>query len=174
MPDAPDFPTTLCEAFQRTVARDPDARGAADPRRRREPDLARVRRAGAQIAGGLHALGVRRGHTVGLMMTNRPEMALVDVAATHLGAAPFSVYNTSTTEQIAYLFGNAGNRVVVCEAASCRRCSGGEHRLDHVVCIDAPPTSPAPPRGPGSRRARRPASTSRRPGGPSSPTTWRR
>ena len=73
----------------------------------------RVRR----IAGGLHALGVRRGDTVGLMLTNRPEFALVDAAAMHLGAAPFSVYNTSSTEQIAYLFGNAGNRVVVCEAA---------------------------------------------------------
>ena len=60
-------------------------------------------------------------------MTNRPEMALVDVAAMHLGAAPFSVYNTSTTEQIAYLFGNAGNRVVVCEAAFLPQVLAREH-----------------------------------------------
>ncbi len=144
MPDAPDFPTTLCEGFQRTVARDPDGVALRTPgdavsltwREYGE----RVRR----IAGGLHALGVRRGHTVGLMMTNRPEMALVDVAATHLGAAPFSVYNTSTTEQIAYLFGNAGNRVVVCEAAFLPQVLAASTELDHVVCVDAdvPGTTP--------------------------------
>jgi long-subunit acyl-CoA synthetase (AMP-forming) len=137
VPDVPDLPDTLCAAFQGTVARDPDAVALRTPGDgvsmtwREYGD--RVRR----IAGGLHALGVRRGHTVGLMMTNRPEMALVDVAAMHLGAAPFSVYNTSTTEQIAYLFGNAGNRVVVCEAAFLPQVLPASTDLDHVVCIDA-------------------------------------
>ena len=144
MPDVPDLPDTLCAAFQDTIARDPDAVALRTPgdtvsltwREYGE----RVRR----IAVGLHALGVRRGHTVGLMMTNRPEMALVDVAAMHLGAAPFSVYNTSTTEQIAYLFGNAGNRVVVCEAAFLPQVLAASTDLDHIVCVDAdvPGTTP--------------------------------
>ena len=61
-----------------------------------------------RLAGGLHALGVRRGDTVGFMLTNRPEFHLLDTAAMHLGAAPFSIYNTSSAEQIAYLLGDAG------------------------------------------------------------------
>ena len=46
------------------------------------------------IATGLYELGVRRGDTVGLMLLNRPEFNLCDCAAMHLGATPFSIYNT--------------------------------------------------------------------------------
>ena len=77
----------------------------------------RVRR----LAAGLAELGVRRGDTVGLMLLNRPEFNICDTAALHLGATPFSIYNTSSPEQIAYLFGNAGNRVVITEPSSCPR-----------------------------------------------------
>ncbi len=42
------------------------------------------------------------------MLTNRPEFHLVDTAAMHLGAVPFSIYNTSSPEQIAYLLADAG------------------------------------------------------------------
>jgi len=135
-PTLPDFPATLGEAFARTAARHPDAvalRTPGDAVRITWREYAeRVRR----IAAGLHALGVRRGHTVGMMLTNRPEAALVDVAALQLGAAPFSVYNTSTTEQVAYLFGNAGNRVVVCEAAFLPTVLAAATDLEHVVCVD--------------------------------------
>ena len=51
------------------------------------------------------------------MLTNRPEFHLLDTAAMHLGATPFSIYNTSSPEQIAYLLGDAGNRVMIVEAA---------------------------------------------------------
>ena len=44
------------------------------------------------------------------MLLNRPEFHLVDTAALNLGATPFSIYNTSTAEQIEHLFANAGNR----------------------------------------------------------------
>jgi long-chain acyl-CoA synthetase len=108
---------TLCEAFQRTAA----ARGNA-PALRTHGDAttitwnayaAHVER----IAAGLARLGVERGDTVALMLRNRPEFNLVDTAALHLGAAPFSVYNTSPPEQIAHLLANAANRVVVTEPA---------------------------------------------------------
>ena len=36
-----------------------------------------------EIAAGLAGLGLRRGDTVALMMTNRPEFHLVDTAAGH-------------------------------------------------------------------------------------------
>ena len=48
-------------------------------------------------------------------MLNRPEFHVVDAAAMLLGATPFSLYNTSPAEQIAYVMGDAGNRLVVTE-----------------------------------------------------------
>ncbi|RJQ81810.1 long-chain fatty acid--CoA ligase [Pseudonocardiaceae bacterium YIM PH 21723] len=107
--------TTLCATFQATVAAHPDVvalRAVGDERGITYREYGeRVQR----IATGLHALGVRAGDTVGLMLRNRPEFSLVDMAILHLGAVSFSVYNTSSAEQLAYLFGNAGNRVVITE-----------------------------------------------------------
>ena len=54
---------------------------------------------GARRAGS-RALGVERGDTVALMLTNRPEFHFADSAVMHLGATPFSIYNTYTPEQI--------------------------------------------------------------------------
>jgi long-subunit acyl-CoA synthetase (AMP-forming) len=130
---------TLCEAFQATVARAPEAlalRSADTPDTLTWAQYAqRVR----GIAAGLAALGVRRGDTVGLMLTNRIEFYPCDTAVLHLGATPFSIYNTSTAEQIEYLFGNAGNAVVITERQFLERvqaahASGGP--LRHVVCVD--------------------------------------
>ena len=60
----------------------------------------------------------RRADTVALMMTNRPEFYPVDTAAFHLGAVPFSVYNTFAAGQVDQVLANAGCRVVVCERLS--------------------------------------------------------
>jgi long-subunit acyl-CoA synthetase (AMP-forming) len=49
------------------------------------------------------------------MMSNRPEFALCDTGALHLGATPFSVYTTFAPEQIALVLANAGNRMVIAE-----------------------------------------------------------
>ncbi|WP_409497313.1 AMP-dependent synthetase/ligase [Amycolatopsis sp. cmx-11-12] len=127
--------SSLCQVFQRTVAesgdvvalRTPDDTVSLTWRQYGE----RVRR----LAEGLHALGVRRGDTVALMLTNRPEFHLADVAAIHLGAIPFSVYNTSSAEQVEYLFENAGNRVVLCE----ERFLPLVAQVDSVVCVDGAP-----------------------------------
>src|SRR3954463_15999341 len=69
------------------------------------------------LAGGLHALGVRRGDRVGLMIGNRPEFHIADLAVTTLGAAPFSVYLTSAPEQVAYVVDDAAADVMIVEAA---------------------------------------------------------
>ncbi len=108
-------PRTLCEAFQRTARIDPDAlalRTVGDTLRITWGDYAaRVR----TIAAALSGLGVTRGDTVAVMLVNRPEFHLVDTAALHLGACPFSIYNSSSPEQIEHLFANAGNKIVVTE-----------------------------------------------------------
>ncbi len=133
--------TTLCEAFQNTAQARPDATAVRTPGGGTSIDWSGYRQRVERIARGLAALGVSRGDTVGLMMTNRPEFSLVDTAALHLGATPFSIYNTSAPEQIAYLFGNAENRVVVCEEQFVPRIleARGETGLEHVVCIDGEP-----------------------------------
>ncbi|NUR08074.1 MAG: long-chain fatty acid--CoA ligase [Nocardioidaceae bacterium] len=128
---------TICAAFQETARARPDdvaLRTPGDTVTLTWHEYAeRVRR----VAAGLAVLGVRHGDTVALMLTNRPEFAVVDMAVMHLGATPFSVYNTSSPEQVAYLFGNAGNRVAVCEAATLDTVLGSGVPLDHVVVVDA-------------------------------------
>ncbi len=94
----------------------------------------------ARLAAGLHALGVRPGDTVGLMLTNRPEFHLLDTAAMHLGATPFSIYNTSSEEQIAYLLADAACAVVIVEAAFAARmaaAAGQTGTVRHTILLDA-------------------------------------
>ncbi|WP_439029133.1 AMP-dependent synthetase/ligase [Gordonia terrae] len=106
---------TLPAAFQQTVTVRPDAVAIRTVGGIEEITWAQYARRVEAIAGGLAALGVSRGDTVGIMLTNRPEFHLVDTAALHLGAIPFSIYNTSSPEQVEYLFGNAANSVVITE-----------------------------------------------------------
>jgi long-subunit acyl-CoA synthetase (AMP-forming) len=98
-----------------------------------------VQRRANALAGGLARLGVGRGDTVALMLANRPEFHLADVAAMLLGAVPFSVYQTSSPEQIEYVVGDAGARVAVIERAffeSFMKARQNLPALEHVVVID--------------------------------------
>jgi long-subunit acyl-CoA synthetase (AMP-forming) len=70
-----------------------------------------------RAAGGLRAAGVRAGDTVGLLLANRPEFFVLDLATVMLGAVPVSVYATASAEQIAYVAGDAGFRLLFCDAA---------------------------------------------------------
>ena len=130
---------TLCEAFQATVALGPDDVALRTVDASSQLTFGQYAEQVRQIAAGLAALGVGRGDTVALMMSNRIEFYPCDTAALHLGATPFSVYNTSSPEQIAYLFGNAGNRVVFAEAGFIERIRAAVQLggIDpQVVCID--------------------------------------
>jgi long-chain acyl-CoA synthetase len=90
------------------------------------------------VAAGLAALGVERGDTVGIMLTNRPEFHFADSAAIHLGATPFSVYNTSAAEQIEYLVADAGSRVLFTEREfleTVLAVRDAVDALEHVVVV---------------------------------------
>src|SRR5256885_17071939 len=108
---------TMCGAFQVTAAERADAAAI----RTKDDELTitwgeyadRVRR----LAAGLAALGLERGQTIGLMLNNRPEFPLVDTAAMHLGATPYSVYNPYTAEQIEYLVSEPPHTHAVTEGA---------------------------------------------------------
>ncbi|WP_155371251.1 AMP-binding protein [Catellatospora vulcania] len=130
---------TLCAAFQATASVAPDtvALGAygSDTELTWHEYAERVR----AIAAGLAGVGVRRGQTIALMLANRPEFHLADTAAIHLGAVPFSVYNTSSPAQIAYVLGNAQARIVICEAQYAPRIVASGAVYDHLVCVDGRP-----------------------------------
>ena len=102
--------STMCGAFQVTAAEFPDrvaVRTKEDEYSITWSEFAdRVRK----LAAGLAGLGLKRGDTIGIMLTNRPEFHIVDAAAMHIGATPYSIYNTYTAEQIQYLVSDAPSR----------------------------------------------------------------
>src|ERR671923_1377414 len=108
---------TVAEAFQLTAAAHPDRcalRLKGDALRMTWREYAdKVR----SVAAGLAALGLEPGGTLAIMLTNRPEFHFFDAAALHLGATPFSIYNTYAPEQIQYQVGDAEARIVVTEKA---------------------------------------------------------
>jgi long-chain acyl-CoA synthetase len=96
------------------------------------------------LAGGLAKLGVGRGETVALMLSNRPEFHLCDLAAMMLGATPFSIYNTYAPNQIQYLVADADAKVLICEQQFLPRVLEARKQLphlEHVIVVDgdAPP-----------------------------------
>jgi long-chain acyl-CoA synthetase len=93
-----------------------------------------------RIAGGLASLGVEKGDTVALMLANRPEFFACDLAAVTLGAVPFSIYQTSSPEQIAYVVGDAEARVAIVEAAYLdlfERAREDLPGVEHLIVLDA-------------------------------------
>lgn len=121
-------------AFQRTVRRFPDAiayRTVDD----------RIRLTWSQVAGqarkwseALSGAGVAAGHTVAMMMTNRPEHLIVDLGVLHLGGTSTSIYNTMPASEIAYVVADAGARVLVTQDSMLGRVR--EAVLDHGLDLD--------------------------------------
>ncbi|WP_405146169.1 long-chain fatty acid--CoA ligase [Nocardia salmonicida] len=127
---------TVPAAFQQTAALRPDQIALRTVGGTQEITWAEYATRVRALAAGLAKLGVRRGDTVGIMLTNRPEFNLIDTAALHLGAVPFSVYNTSSTDQIAHVFANAGNKVVITEQAFLDTLRASGTSVEHTVVVD--------------------------------------
>ncbi|HET9718935.1 MAG TPA: AMP-binding protein, partial [Solirubrobacteraceae bacterium] len=106
---------TVTEALRRTAASHPDVVALRTVDDSVSLTWAEVLERVEAIAGGLAGLGVRRGDAVAIMLGNRIEFHLVDLAAAMLGATPFSIYTTYPAEEIRYLIGDAGARVAVVE-----------------------------------------------------------
>jgi long-subunit acyl-CoA synthetase (AMP-forming) len=129
----------MCEAFQITAGEQGDAPALRLKDSDYEASWADYAEAVRKRAAGLAKLGVQRGDTVGFMLVNRPALHLTDAAAMHLGATCFSVYNTSSPEQIEYLVRDAENRVIVTEQAFLDTVLAARELVDsleHVVVID--------------------------------------
>jgi long-chain acyl-CoA synthetase len=130
---------TMCEAFQLTAAERGEAPALRFKDTEYEASFAEYAETVRRRAAGFAALGVSRGDTVGFMLVNRPDFQLTDTAAMHLGATCFSVYNTSSPEQIEYVVADAANTVIVTEQAFLDAVLEARDRVDgleHVVVID--------------------------------------
>ena len=62
----------------------------------------------AHLAAALADLGVEHGVRVVLLIRNRPEFHVADVATLLAGGTPISIYNSSSPEQIRYLVHHCG------------------------------------------------------------------
>jgi long-subunit acyl-CoA synthetase (AMP-forming) len=130
---------TIAEAFRITAAERAD-----DVAIRTKGDAftitwAELRERVDDLAGGLAKLGVQRGETVALMLSNRPEFHICDLAAMALGAVPFSVYNSYAPEQIRYLLSDAEAKVLICEQdflPQVLEARAGVSGLEHVIVVD--------------------------------------
>jgi long-chain acyl-CoA synthetase len=88
------------------------------------------------LAGGLAELGVRKGDNVALMLGNRPEFHIADLAVMTLGATPFSIYGTFSPEQIAYVVGDAGARVALVESAFADTFRAAGTDVEHLLVLE--------------------------------------
>ncbi len=128
---------TLCEAFQTTAAERPGQLAHRTLDGGVEFTFGEFAERVRALAEGFHSLGVRKGDTVALMLVNRPEFALADVAVMHLGAIAVSVYNSLSVEQLAYVLGNAGSRIVVTERMFLPRVlEARPPGLEQIVLVD--------------------------------------
>jgi long-chain acyl-CoA synthetase len=133
--------TTVCEAFQITAALHAErvalrTKGDGTVMLWREyADCVRA------LAGGLAGLGIEHGDTVATQLVNRPEFHLIDLAAAHIGAVPFGVYNTSAPQQIVDRLENADCRIIITEMAflpTVMEALAIYGRIQHVVVVDGP------------------------------------
>jgi long-subunit acyl-CoA synthetase (AMP-forming) len=130
---------TVAEALRRTAANHPDLVAVRTPDDSVSLTWSQLLQRVDALAGGLGKLGVARGECVALMLSNRPEFHVADLATVTLGATPFSLYVTYPANEIAFLIEDSGARVAIVEQAflpvmlEARQNLPG---LEHVIVVD--------------------------------------
>jgi long-chain acyl-CoA synthetase len=125
----------LFKAFEATAGRLGDDDAIRDDSRKRVLSWAELRDLASKVAGGLAELGIGKGDTVALMLNNRWEFIPCDLGAVALGAVPFSIYQTSSPEQIAYVAGDAEAKVAIVESEFLERFREAAKDLDALEAI---------------------------------------
>ncbi len=102
-----------------------------------------VARRAAGLGQGLAALGVGRGDRVAMLVANRPEWHIIDVAVHHLGAANVPIYTTLLANQVEQLVRDSGSKVLIVDTpeqlAKAQEVRARCGELQHVVVIDGEP-----------------------------------
>ena len=131
--------STVAEAFRSTVEAHPDDVAIRTKGDETSWTWSELRDRADALAGGLARLGLERGDTVALMIGNRPEFHLADIAAMTVGATPFSIYATSAPDQIQYVVSDAGAKIAIVEHQFLERFLAVRDdlpELEHIVVID--------------------------------------
>jgi long-subunit acyl-CoA synthetase (AMP-forming) len=130
---------TLAEALRRTAANHPDMVAVRTPDDGVTLTWAELLRRVDALAGGLAKLGVTRGQCVALMLSNRPEFHIADLAVVTLGATPFSIYVTYPASEIEFLISDSAARVAIVEQAFLPVMLEARQNLpdlEHVIVVD--------------------------------------
>jgi len=99
------------------------------------------------VAKGLHALGVRKGDKVGILMGNRPEWIIIDFAITMLGGVMVGINTWATASELEYLLDHSDTKLLVTVdrflkydyLASLDDIAPRLRRLKRIVCLGETP-----------------------------------
>ena len=133
---------TIASMFARTVSSRPGAPAVRWLERREWAQLTWAEYAdqATRIAAGLTMLGLGRGEQVALMMRNRAEFHPVDMAVYLAGGTAFSIYNSSSVEQVTYLLNHSEAAIAIVGepdlVAVVDKARVDAPALRHVVAID--------------------------------------
>jgi len=104
-----------------------------------ETSYPELRAAVEEIACGLIALGVEPGDHVAILSDTRPEWTLADLGTLCAGAVVVPVYQTSSPEEVSYVLGHSGARLIFCEdeqqLAKVAEIRSDSPRLERVVAL---------------------------------------
>ncbi len=130
---------TLSDALRRTAANYPDIVAVRTPDDSVSLTWAQLLERVDALAGGLAKLGVARGDCVAIMLANRPEFSIADLAVVTLGATPFSIYVTYPAAEIEFLINDSDARVAIVEQAFLPAMLEARQNLpglEHVIVVD--------------------------------------
>jgi long-chain acyl-CoA synthetase len=133
---------TVGEALRRTAANHPDVVAVRMPDDSLSLTWSELLTRVEAVAGGMASLGIGRGDTVAIMLSNRPEFHVVDLAAALLGATPFSIYLTYPPAEIEYLIRDAAAKLAIVEPAHMAALLEARKalpELEHVIVLDGDP-----------------------------------
>lgn len=137
---------TYPAVFQATVSRVPDRIALRTARNQVQLTWAQYGRAVERACEALAGIGVEAGDRIVLLSRNRPELAIADVAAMHLGAATVAMYVASPPSTIEHVLRDCDPRALIVERALLPRLEGVSHSVPNLVSLETLPTLPAPPR----------------------------
>lgn len=108
----------------------------------REVSYQELRAAAREVGRALVGLGVEPGDRVAILAETRPEWTYAHFGALAAGAVVVPVYPTAGDDEVAWVLGDSGTSVVLCEdaarAAGVRRLRGELPGVRHVVVMTAP------------------------------------
>jgi long-chain acyl-CoA synthetase len=96
-----------------------------------------------RLSLGLQALGLGPGDRMAILSENRPEWVMADFAALLAGAVTVPVYTSLPPDQVGYILGDAGAKLVVCSDielwSKVEAARGGLPGLERAIVIDGDP-----------------------------------